>query len=223
MHSAHGMGRSSKRQRERRAFKKRQARRKKRDECNSTPAVNLAASTDDLSPSISVPVSAGTDSRPSPSRNSPASSSGSLSPEIGYTRGESSPPVKKQKTSGDTMEGLREELLRGNPLILLDEKRSLEVHIQPELQRRSGSEVLRLSTEEYFRRLHRREMKSTHAIACLTNRVEELKKELIKKEQAANKEKNEAVRHVRKFWRNIVLEESQGGKMLKKSLMQKPC
>ena len=39
------------------------------------------------------------------------------------------------------------------PMIVVDEQRSLEVHISPKLERTKGAEVLRLSTHEYFRRV----------------------------------------------------------------------
>ena len=52
-------------------------------------------------------------------------------------------------------------------MVRVDKKRSLEVHINPENQGRSGNEVLRRCTKEYYRQLHDRQSKSRNAIECL--------------------------------------------------------
>ena len=73
------------------------------------------------------------------------------------------------------------------PMIVEDQKHSIEVHLSPDLDNFRGSEVLKLSTEEYFRRLQERERWKNLAIKCLRNKVEELKEELVSKEHIMQK------------------------------------
>ena len=108
------------------------------------------------------------------------------------------------------------------PMIVEDRRRSIEVHLSPHLEENfRGSGVLKLSTEEYFRRIQERESKKNLAIKCLRNKVEELNKELVSKEHTLRKEKEEAVSRVRYFWRDNILEgRSHGGKMVRASLQR---
>lgn len=65
--------------------------------------------------------------------------------------------------------------------------------------------MLRLSTEEYFRRLLAKEKQGQLAIKCLRNGVEELKSKLITQRELLHREKEEAVNVIREFWRDNVL------------------
>ena len=67
-----------------------------------------------------------------------------------------------------------DKALKGElPMVVVDEQRATEVHLLSDLP--SGSEVLKLSTEEYFRRVHDKEKQGKLAIKCLRNEVESLK------------------------------------------------
>ena len=109
------------------------------------------------------------------------------------------------------------------PVIVVDKKRKLEVHItDPEYQCLPGSEVLKLSTQEYLRRLYERETKSGVAMKCMRDRIETLEKKLLLKEKSSKIEKTKAVAEVTKFWRNCIVEgNTHGGKMVKKALKKK--
>ena len=88
------------------------------------------------------------------------------------------------------------------------------MHISPEYANKSGAEVLRLSTEEYFKQIIDKSQRDKMSILCLRETVEELKKRLAIQEQDAKKENAEAISSIRKFWRNAVLEGgTHGGKM----------
>ena len=105
-------------------------------------------------------------------------------------------------------------------MIVVDETRSVEVHLQ--IWNVRGSQVIKISTEEYFRRMFEKEMKRKLAIKCLRNKVETLKKELVTKEHSLRKEKEEAVSGVRSFRRDSLMEGcSRGGKMVKAALQKK--
>ena len=91
--------------------------------------------------------------------------------------------------------------------IVVDEE---HVHLLLDFPR--GSEVLRLSTEEYFRRVLEKQEQGKLAIKCLRNRVEDLNKQLTAQKQLLSKEKKEAVSAVREFWRdNVIKGGSWGG------------
>ena len=112
-------------------------------------------------------------------------------------------------------EATEEEL----PVVVVDEQRAIEVHLKSGLTR--GSQVLKLSTEEFFQRVVEKEEKKL-AIKCLRNKVENLQKELVAKEHLLRREKEEAISTVRTFWRDQVLEcGTHGGKMLKAALQKK--
>ena len=166
--------RSAGRQRARRGIKKREARRKRvgggsatssnrdlqiDDHLDSAPGSNgsllAAGSTVELNPSSS--------SYPPTLTSLCGTTSPTQAPSYrdyttDYTRG-----VKKRCVLED-----QEEL---TPMVVEDKEKAIEVHIQPELRGRPGTEVLRLSTEEYFRRLQQREIRSTRTIAILTDRI----------------------------------------------------
>ena len=127
------------------------------------------------------------------------------------------PSAEGAKTEGSVIEKAVE---REPNIIVVDEKLSIEVHLLSDFPR--GSEVLRLSTEEYFRRVLVKQEQGQLAIKCLRNRVKELKKQLFMQEQLLHREKEEAVSAVREFWRDDVLEGgSWGGKMLRAALNKK--
>ena len=103
-------------------------------------------------------------------------------------------------------------------IVVVDDPRSIEVRLLSANDHR-GSGVLRLSSEEYFRRMQVKETNGKLAIRCLRNQVEELKKKLATQEQQLQKEKRETIAAVREFWRDNVLEGgSRGGKMVKAAL-----
>ena len=78
---------------------------------------------------------------------------------------------------------------------------------------------MKLSMEEYVERL---EQKSKIVLRCLRDRVEALQKELSDVKQYSCIEKDKAVREVRTFWRDSILEGgSHGGKMVKAALNKK--
>ena len=107
------------------------------------------------------------------------------------------------------------------PMIVEDRSRSIQVHLSPDLDYFRGSDVLKLSTKEYFRRIQQRESQKNLAIKCLRNKVEELNKELVSKEHTLRKEKEEAVSRVRSFWRDNLLEgRSHGGRMVRAALQR---
>ena len=109
------------------------------------------------------------------------------------------------------------------PVVICDTKRKLEVHItDPEAEKLRGSEVLKLSMKQYIERLHEKEKESKVAMKCLRDRVESLQKEVSDVAQSSHLIKDKAVREVRKFWRDSILEEgSRGGKMVKVALRNK--
>ena len=123
-------------------------------------------------------------------------------------------------------ESLMEELNETEkfPVIIHENKRKLEVVISdPEVSNLRGSEVLKLSMEEYIERLHAKEQKSK-IVKCLRDRVESLQKKVSDVEQSSRIEKDKAVREVRKFWRNSILERgSHGGKMVNAALKRRGC
>ena len=96
------------------------------------------------------------------------------------------------------------------PLLVVDKKRRLEVHITDH-QRLPGAEVVKLSAERYFREVDEHKRKARMTIKCLRNKVETLEKEL------SIKEKNFKVR-VTKFWRNLIEGDTHGGRMVKAAL-----
>lgn len=111
-----------------------------------------------------------------------------------------------------------DKALKGElPMVVVDEQCAIEVHLLSDLP--SGSEVLKLSTEDYFRRVLDKEKQGKLAIKCLRNEVESLKTQLVTQKQLLYKEKEEAVSTVRKFWRDTLLEcGSRGGKMVNAAL-----
>ena len=105
------------------------------------------------------------------------------------------------------------------PMVVVDEERAIEVHLLSDQHR--GSEVLRLSTKEYFRRVIKKEEQRKLAIKCLRNKVEALEKQMVARESLLQKEKEEAISTVRTFWRDTVLEcGSRGGRMVKAALQK---
>ena len=65
------------------------------------------------------------------------------------------------------------------PIVIVDKKRKLEVHISdPEYERLPGAEIVKVSTEESFRKIDDHKRKSQITIRCLRDKVERLEKEL---------------------------------------------
>ena len=135
----------------------------------------------------------------------------------------SSSPSKDSHMSSATCSSLMNELSETElPVVVYDTKRKLEVHVSdPEAANLRGSEVLKLSMKEYIERLNEKEKKSKVAIKCLRNHVESLQKEVNDVAQSSQIEKDKAVREVRKFWRDSILEGgSRGGRMVKSALQK---
>lgn len=83
----------------------------------------------------------------------------------------------------------------------------------------NGSEILKLSMEEYLERIHSKENKSKIVIRCLRDRTEALEKEIENQKQSSSIEKENTVREVRKFWRDTILEGgTYGGRMVNAAL-----
>ena len=84
------------------------------------------------------------------------------------------------------------------PIVVVDKKRKREVHISdPEYERLPGAEIVKLSTEEYFRKIDDHKRKSHITIRCLRDKVERLEKELSITENSFKIKKEEAVSRVR--------------------------
>ena len=76
--------------------------------------------------------------------------------------------------------------------------------------------------KEYVERLHAKEQKSKIVIKCLRDRIESLQKTVNDVKQSTSMEKDNAIREVRKFWRDSILEGgSHGGKMVNAALKNK--
>lgn len=103
-----------------------------------------------------------------------------------------------------------------HPSIVIDQDRFIEVFVGGDNQDFRG--LQRVSAEEYFSRIHRRETKAMSLCKILRNRIESLEKEIDNGRQklvAAHKEKTRAVNATRYFWRNKIFEQqSYGGKMV---------
>lgn len=103
------------------------------------------------------------------------------------------------------------------PAFVTDEKRAVVVQVT-DSSRRGSSGLIRVSTEEYFKRIHKREEKAIELCKHMRDRIEELEKALldsktrIMKMHRQNQRKIEKVRY---FWRNKIYEgSSYGGRML---------
>ena len=107
-----------------------------------------------------------------------------------------------------------------HPTIITDKDRHIEVLAAGERQDTSG--IVRVSTEEYFSQLHKRELKSSSLCKSLRDQVEALEEKVQEMEQEmtkAQRETRKAVGRVRNFWRNKILEEgSYGGAVLMAAL-----
>ena len=226
------MGRRSlKRRRERRALKKLEARKKKKAERDRTKICFAVSDATDEPGSTAILARECDNSiadrqsylhesspLPTPSSNDPLS--WSTSEDDAFFSDSNNSPLPRKRIKHDERPDFydRDEL----PMIVVDEQRSLEVHISPELERTKGAEVLRLSTHEYFRRVEEQKKRSKVGILCLRDKIELLQKDLEIRKQSAVKEKEDAVLAVRKFWRDGVMEgRSYGGKMLKAALQNK--
>ena len=103
-----------------------------------------------------------------------------------------------------------------HPSLVLDRDRYIEVFVGGDSQDHRG--LLRVSTEEYFAKIHRRETKAMSLCRMLRDRIENLEKELETGRQklvTVHKEKNRAIGAMRDFWRNKIFEQqSYGGKMV---------
>ena len=103
-----------------------------------------------------------------------------------------------------------------HPTLVTDHDRHIEVYVGGDSQDHRG--LLRLSTEDYFARLHARENKSLSLCTSLRNRIETLKKEIESGRQklvTVHKEKSRAFCAMRDFWRNKIMEQqSYGGRMV---------
>jgi hypothetical protein len=103
-----------------------------------------------------------------------------------------------------------------HPSLVLDQDRYIEVFVGGDSQDHRG--LLRVSTEEYFAKIHHRETKAMGLCKILRDRIENLEKELETGRQklvTVHKEKNRAVGAMRDFWRNKIFEQqSYGGKMV---------
>ena len=92
----------------------------------------------------------------------------------------------------------------------------------PDVAELQGCEILKLSMNEYIKRLHAKEEKSKIAIRCLRDRVESLENEVIHVKQSSHTAKEKAIKAVRNFWRTSILEgSSRGGKMVNVALKNK--
>lgn len=113
-----------------------------------------------------------------------------------------------------------EELERyhdGHPAFVTDEKKAVVVQVTNS-NHRGSSGLLRVSMEEYFQRIHKREEKALELCKLMRDRIEELEASLldsktrIMKMHRQNQRKIEKVRY---FWRNKIYEGScRGGRML---------
>ena len=92
------------------------------------------------------------------------------------------------------------------PMIAVDQARCLEVHLSTDIKHQRGSQVLKLGTEEYFRRLLAKEEKTKLTIKCLCNRIETLEKDVISREHALRMEKIEASVEYVHSWRYFIME-----------------
>ena len=127
----------------------------------------------------------------------------------------SSPPTV-QSTTVSSLAGIVEDEL---PLVVVDKKRKLSVYISdPEYCTLPGAEILKLSTEEYFRRVDEHKRKSSLTIRSLRNKIETLQKEVSIKENTHKIEKEEAVHRVSRFWRNFIEGDTHGGRMVRAAL-----
>ena len=103
-----------------------------------------------------------------------------------------------------------------HPSLVLDQDRYIEVFVGGDSQDHRG--LLRVSTEEYFAKIHHRETKAMGLCKILRDRIENLEKEVETGRQklvTVHKEKNRAVGAMRDFWRNKIFEQqSYGGKMV---------
>ena len=107
------------------------------------------------------------------------------------------------------------------PIVVVDK---LEVHISdPEYERLPGAEIVKVSTEEYFRKIDDHKRKSQITIRCLRDKVERLEKELSITENNFKIEKEEAVIRVRNFWRNRIEGDTHGGKMVQAARKRAAC
>ena len=149
----------------------------------------------------------------SPSVIEPSSSELCCGLNDGFSFG-SSPPSSPPPTPSSAMASAT--LLQNNtPIVVLDRTRKLEVQIyDPEYKRLPGTEILKLSTEEYFRRFKDDKSKALKTIKHLNNRVEMLQRELSIKEKAFKVEKEEDVSEVRKLWKNLVEGNTRSGKIV---------
>ena len=107
-----------------------------------------------------------------------------------------------------------------HPTIVTDKDRHIEVLVAGERQDTSG--IVRVSTEEYFSQLHKRELKSSSLCKSLRDQVETLEEKVWEMKQEMTKVRRETsmeVGRVRNFWRNKILEEgSRGGAVLMAAL-----
>lgn len=186
---------------------------------------------------ISPPLTDSLDSAPSPLYPQDASSPKSLweHPETAetpdqrneqYFEIEHTPPSHPRDKYNSTLTvSLMNELNETEkfPVVVHENKRKLKVFItDPEVANFQGSDVLKLSMEEYVGRLHSKEQSSKIVIKCLRDRVESLEKEVIDVKQSSRTEKDTAVQEVRKFWRDYILEgSSYGGEMVNAALRKK--
>lgn len=105
----------------------------------------------------------------------------------------------------------------GHPAFVTDEKRAVVVQVTNSAHRGSSG-LLRVSMEEYFKRIHKREEKALELCKLMRDRIEELETSLldskarIMKMHRQNQRKIEKVRY---FWRNKIYEGScRSGRML---------
>ena len=103
-----------------------------------------------------------------------------------------------------------------HPSLVLDHDRYIEVFVGGDSQDHRG--LLRVSTGEYFAKIHRRETKAMSLCRILRDQIENLEKELETGRQklvTVHEEKYRTVGAMRNFWRNKISEQqSYGGKMV---------
>lgn len=151
----------------------------------------------------------------------PAPSSTESDTDIDRWSASSPPSSDKEDTAMGIEDGASCVWNEPFPIIVEDQRRSIQVHLIPHSETFRGLEVLKLSTKEYFRRIQQRESRKDLAIKCLRNKVEELNKELVSKEHTMREEKEEAVSRVRSFWRDNILEGcSRSGRMVRAALQR---
>ena len=109
-----------------------------------------------------------------------------------------------------------------HPTVVIDDKHHIEVFVGGSNRDYRG--LSRVSMEQHFANIHKREQKAISLCQTLRDRVETLEEELANARQRTlemHRNKTITVNQIRDFWRNKVLEQrSRGGMMLLASLRE---